>query len=132
MEPHIIISRNHPLLLAGKPVTLAALSDYGFIRYLGQYDDLFPDLFGSPAGTEPSKAIYVSTRSSVMHLISESTFYSVGIYDFDHQSHYEAVSIPIQVTDRDLIFEFGYVTLSGVSLTPLALEFVDALRNRIF
>lgn len=132
VEPHIILSRNHPLLREGKPVTLDALADYGFIRYLGQYDDLFPALFDSSGGSEPTKAIYVSTRSSVMHLIQESSFYSVGIYDCEHQSHYQVISIPIPLTSRDLVFEFGYVTLQGVPLSTLAQEFITALRKRIF
>ncbi len=39
IEPHIIISRKHPLLLQQKPVNLHTLAEYGFLWYLGQCDD---------------------------------------------------------------------------------------------
>ena len=35
IEPHIIISRKHPLLLQQKPVNLHTLAEYGFLWYLG-------------------------------------------------------------------------------------------------
>ena len=132
VEPHIIISKNHPLLQANQPVNLDTLADYGFIRYLGQYDDLFPELFNSPGRAGPAKVIYVSTRGSVMHLIAESTFYTVGIYDFNKQSDYQAVSIPIALADRDLAFEFGYITTKDMPLSSIAMEFIDVVKTRIY
>ena len=40
MTPHILISEHHPLLLERKPVTLEALSGYGFVRYEGQFEEI--------------------------------------------------------------------------------------------
>ena len=37
-EPHVVLSKNHPLVRGGQPITLRSLSPYGVIHYLGQYD----------------------------------------------------------------------------------------------
>ncbi len=39
MAPHIVVSKNHELLRREIPVTLKNLRDYGFVRYIGQYED---------------------------------------------------------------------------------------------
>ena len=133
VEPHIVISKNHPLVVQNKPVNLKTLSEYGFIRNLGQYDDLVYDLFGAEAKKDwngSSRVIYTSTRGTLMRLISESSFYSIGIHDFDCQgSEYQAISIPI--SDSDLMFEFGYVMLEGVPVSGITDEFISAVKKRL-
>jgi len=133
VEPHIVISKNHPLILQKKPVTLDTLSEYCFIRYLGQYDDLVYSLFGPDTKKQWSsspKTIYVSTRGTLMRMISEGTFYSLGIHDFDAQdSAYQAISIPI--ADCDMMFEFGYVMLEGVPVSDITREFIGAVKKRL-
>lgn len=133
VEPHIVISKNHPLIVQHKPVNLHTLSDYGFIRYLGQYDDLVYNLFGPETQNSwngRSKVIYASTRGTLMRMISESTFYSIGIHDFDMQdSAYQAISIPI--SDCDLMFEFGYVMMEGVPVSNITNEFINAVKKRL-
>lgn len=133
VEPHIVISKNHPLIVQNKPINLDTLSEYGFIRYLGQYDDLVYNLFGPDAQkgwNGSSRVIYVSTRGTLMQMISESTFYSLGIHDFDTQdSDYQAISIPI--TDCDLMFEFGYVMMEGVPVSNITHEFINAVKKRL-
>lgn len=132
VEPHIVISKNHPLIVQKKPVNLKTLSDYCFIRYLGQYDDLIYNLFGPDtknAWSSP-RTIYVSTRGTLMKLISEGTFYSLGIHDFDAQdSAYQAISIPI--ADCDMMFEFGYVMMEGVPASDITNEFINAVKKRL-
>ena len=131
-EPHIVLSKNHPLLRQGQPITLRALSSYGAIRYLGQYDDLLSTLFGSEALGDQSESqiIYLSNRESLMRLISVSDFYSIGIHDFELQdSGYQAVSIPI--ADCDFLFEFGYVYSRGTELSRITQEFLQNVEKRL-
>ena len=131
-EPHIVLSKNHPLLRQGQPITLRALSSYGVIRYLGQYDDLLSTLFGSETLGDQSESqiIYLSNRESLMRLISVSDFYSIGIHDFELQdSGYQAVSIPI--ADCDFLFEFGYVYSRGTELSRITQEFLQNVEKRL-
>lgn len=133
VEPHIVISKNHPLIVQNKPINLRTLSGYGFIRYLGQYDDLVYNLLGSDAEDNwngSTRIIYTSTRGTLMRLISESNFYSIGIHDFDAQdSAYQAISIPI--SDSDLMFEFGYIIMEGVPVSGITNEFISAVKKRL-
>ncbi len=133
VEPHIVLSKNHPLLVQGLPVNLQTLSGYGFIRYLGQYDDLLEDLF-SAAGVTPSRIVHVTARSAVLTLISETDFYSAGIYNFDGQNKYNAVSVPVSIPgwEQDLSFEFAYTTLKGFPVSGIDQEFITAVRQRIY
>lgn len=130
--PHIVISKNHELLKAGKPVTLEALREYGFVRYTGQYEDFIynistetkqMDLNNSP------RIIYVYGRAALMHLISVSNFYSIGIQGFSTQdSMYQCLSLPIpECTER---LEFGVVTREGSELSRSEREFVDNVTAR--
>lgn len=131
-EPHIVLSKNHPLVRQGQPITLHALSHYGVIRYLGQYDDLLSSLFGSEAVVDltESKVIYLSNRESLMRLISVSDFYTIGIHDFELQGPgYQAISIPI--ADCDFMFEFGYVFLKGTELSRITQEFLQNVEKRL-
>lgn len=131
-EPHIVISKNHPLIHEGKSITLRALSAYGVIRYLGQYDDLVSALFGSESVCDQteSKVIYMSNRDSLLRLISVSDFYSIGIHDFELQgSKYEAVSIPI--SDCDFMFEFGYAFMEDAKLSMITQEFIENIKKRL-
>lgn len=133
VEPHIVLSKNHPLVVQKKPVNLKTLSEYGFIRYLGQYDDLVYNLFDAESWNSEhnnSKVIYVSARGTLMRLISESSFYSIGIHDFDLQdAAYQAMSIPI--SDCNLMFEFGYTMMKGVPVSSITKEFISAVKKRL-
>lgn len=134
VEPHIVLSKNHPLVLQHKPITLSALAPYGMIRYLGQYDDLTHSLFeAQPPGLRAErsgKVIYLSNRESLMRLISVSDFYSIGIHDFEMQgAGYQAMSVPI--SGCDFLFEFGYVTMEGETLSEITREFLDNVKTRL-
>ena len=131
-EPHVVISKNHPLVVQNKPINLKTLSDYGVIRYLGQFDDLIYSLRESEtdSGCSSRKVIYLSARESLMRLISESDFYSIGIHDFELQdSAYQAISIPI--SGCDFRFEFGYVIPEGAEVSEITLEFLDNVKKRL-
>ena len=133
VEPHIVISKNHPLVRQHKPITLQALAPYGMIRYLGQYDDLAHNLFETQLqGMESnnSKVIYLSNRQSLMRLISVSDFYSIGIHDFEMQdAGYKAMSVPI--SGCDFMFEFGYVKMEGEPLSDITQEFIENVKARL-
>ena len=55
MTPHILISQQHPLLQEGRPVTLEALSGYGFVRYEGQFEDFTYDLLSQADSSIPAR-----------------------------------------------------------------------------
>lgn len=134
VEPHIVLSKHHPLVLQKKPITLSALAPYGMIRYLGQYDDLTHSLFEAQLPelreNRGSKVIYLSNRESLMRLISVSDFYSIGIHDFEMQgAGYQAMSVPI--SGCDFLFEFGYVTMEGETLSAITREFLDNVKTRL-
>jgi len=133
MTPHILISNQHPLLLEGKPVTLEALSGYGFVRYEGQFEDFTYELFSQGSHFNLSinpKMVYIVTRASLLHLLSKTDFYSIGIQDFSMQhASYQVVSIPIE--DCKGMLEFGYVLPAGIRLNRITLEFLRDLKKRL-
>lgn len=133
VEPHIVISKNHPLVMQNKPITLQALKNYGYIRYLGQYDDMAYSMLGSHAQQNSDghvKSVSLSSRGTLMQLISTSDFYGIGIHDFGLQkSIYQAISVPI--SDSDFMFEFGYVTMKDVPLVDIAKEFIEDVKKRL-
>jgi DNA-binding transcriptional LysR family regulator len=133
MTPHILISQQHPLLQAGAPVTLEALSGYGFVRYEGQFEDFTYELFSQGAHfnlSTNSKMVYIVTRASLLHLLSKTDFYSIGIRDFTmQQSSYQVLSIPIE--DCKGMLEFGYVLPIGIRLNQITREFLDDLKQRL-
>lgn len=133
MTPHILISQNHPLLLAGEPVTLETLSGYGFVRYEGQFEDFTYEIVSHGAhfnlGQNP-KTVYIVTRASLLHLLAKTDFYSIGIQDFTmQQSSYQVVSIPIE--DCRGLLEFGYILPAGIRLNSIAQEFLEDLKKRL-
>ena len=133
MTPHILISEHHPLLLERKPVTLEALSGYGFVRYEGQFEDFTYELFSQGAHFNLSanpRIVHIVTRASLLHLLSKTDFYSIGIQDFTmQQASHQVVSIPID--DCEGMLEFGYVLPAGIQLNPITLEFLNDLKRRL-
>ncbi len=131
-EPHILVSDHHPLLKAGKEVTLASLADYGFVRYIGQYEH-FTNRIRSKMGeqnlNQSKRIVYTYGRSTLLRLIGNSDFYGIGINDFSMQeSAYNVRSIPIPGCNGSL--EFGYIALQNKALSPITREFVINLTNR--
>ena len=125
-----MISKDHPLVRAHKPMTRENLAPYGFVRYLGLYDDVLAQLWGSAFSQDRlggKKEIFVTGRATLMNLISQTDFYSVGIHDFDKQlSDFGAVSLPIPGCQASV--EFGYITLQGVPITQIGQEFLHEVQ----
>lgn len=130
---HIIISARHPLIRSGQPVNLTTLAPYGFARYLGQCEDFTYRIFSHNAQYNlnyGSRIVYLTGRASLMHLISNSDFYSIGIHDFSAQTPtYQVLSIPIE--DCGDILEFGYIIPEGTEISPITAEFIDGLTRRL-
>lgn len=135
IKPHIILSGKHPVLKekAKNQVHLEDLSGCGLARYTGQYEDFsyqihcanqYYNLNCSP------RIVYLSDRASLLHLISESDFYSIGIHDFAGQeSIYDVVSIPVE--DCSSMLEFGYLLPTGAVAGGLAEEFLAGVARRL-
>lgn len=132
LTPHIVLSKNHPLLRAGRPVTLEALRDYGFVRYTGQCEDFLYNIATEGQQTDlssSSRIIYVHGRSALMHLISVSNFYTIGIQNFSAQEPmYQCVSIPIPDCVEQI--QFGLISRRGESVSQIEQEFVEDVTQR--
>lgn len=131
-EPNILVADDHPLLKEGKPVDLANLADYGFVRYIGQYED-FTNRIRSEQGeqnlNQSRRIVYTHGRSTLLHLIGKSDFYGIGIHDFSMQeSAYNVRSIPIEGCSASL--EFGYILPEGKEPSAVTREFVADLTAR--
>ena len=133
VEPHIVISRKHPLIQQNRPVTLHTLAEYGFLWYLGQCDDYIYQLLSEGSqDTEKmrSKITYLSSRATLMYMISISDCYSIGIHGFALQeASYQSMSIPIQ--NSGFMLEFGYVMAENAPISEIALEFIRDLKKRL-
>ena len=133
VEPHIIISRNHPLLEQRKPVNLHTLAEYGFLWYLGQCDDYIYQLLAAGSrDTEKMRAkiTYLTSRATLMYMIAISDCYSIGIHDFARQeAAYHSTSIPIQ--NCGFMLEFGYATVADAPVSEITAEFIRDLKKRL-
>jgi len=126
MKPHILVAEDHPLLRAGKAVTLENLAGYPFVRFLGEFEDLTAQ-FGAHH-RQPRRVVYTRARSSLLRLIGSSDFYGLGIDTFERQiSAYRVRSVPIENAGA---LEFGYVFKKDAPLRPIAREFVTELKSR--
>lgn len=132
-QPHIILSKNHPLFRQNQPINLDTLVPYGFVRYIGQYEDFTYKVTVNGIGIDlcqTEKIVYIHGRASLMHLISTSDFYSLGIQSFETQQHaYNVMSVPIEGIEERL--EFGCLLPQNASPSPIVQEFIASLRQRL-
>lgn len=132
VKPHIVISANHKLLKSGRPVTLEALKNYGFVRYQDQYEDFIYHIAFDNLNldlNDSTKIVYVYGRSSLMYLISATNFYTIGIQAFDNQnSMYDVVSVPIEDCTETLCF--GVITQQSSQLTDTMRRFIEIVSRR--
>jgi len=136
-RPHIILSRDHPLLRTGEPVRREQLYDYGMLRYakgllLGteQMDNLWYDAFLDTSRIK--RYIYVYDRATLHNLLVNTNFFTVGTDSGIYQEdiHFMA-SIPFTDPEppQNAILEMGYITNNHVDFASnvIANEFVDLL-----
>lgn len=132
LEPHIVLSQNHQLIKKGLPITLKSLSDYGFVRYNGDYEDFTYHLRVNGEDidlNDSARIVRIHGRASLLHLIATSDFYTVGIQSFEQQqAYYNIISVPIEGCEDRL--EFAYIVPEEVTLSSVTLEFIESLNNR--
>lgn len=131
-RPEICVSKHHELILKGEKITLNSLKDYGFVRYLGQYEDFIYNISNSGHHMDlnnSNKIIYVYGRSTLMQIISSSNFYTIGIIEFDNQdSMYQVLSVPVEECENSI--QFGVITRKNAILDETTLEFIENVTKR--
>lgn len=130
-EPHFILSKNHTLITEGKDVDIDTLAPYGFVRYIGNYEDFTYQITVNGRHVnlnESNKIVSIHGRASLMYLISISDFYSIGIQDFKKQQPlYDSVSLPIKGVEDKL--EFAYLLPQNTEPNEATKEFIENLKH---
>lgn len=130
--PEICVSKHHELIKQGKIISLDTLKKYGFVRYLGQYEDFIYNIMKKGSHKDlnnSSKIIYVYGRATLMSLISTSNFYTIGIREFKKQeSMFDVISVPIECCENSVIFEV--ITKNNAQLNDTTQEFIDNVTER--
>ena len=131
-SPEICVSKHHELIKQNKKITLDALRDYGFTRYIGQYEDFIYNITKNGHQEDlnnSDKTIYVYGRATLMNLISVSNCYTIGIMPFEKQnSMFDVLSIPIEGCQDAIIFEI--ITKNNAQLNETTREFIEVLSQR--
>lgn len=77
-----------------------------------------------------SKITYLSSRATLMYMISISDCYSIGIHDFAKQeASYHSTSIPIP--NCGFMLEFGYAMRKDTPMTAIVQEFIYDLKKKL-
>lgn len=130
-EPEICISKNHELFKKEEKISLNNLKDYGFVRYLGQYEDFIYNILKKGFHDDlnnSNKIIYVYGRSTLLNLISISNFYTIGIKEFENQkSMFDVVSVPIDGCESTILFSL--ITRKDESLNDTSKEFIKDIKE---
>lgn len=131
-RPEICVSKHHELIRQEKKITLEALKDYGFVRYLGQYEDFIYNITNKGHHMDlnnSNKIIYVYGRATLMQLISTTNCYTIGITEFDNQDPmFQVLSVPIEGCENSIQFEI--ITRKKASLDETAQKFIDNVTAR--
>lgn len=132
MRPHIVISANHALHKQNLPITLDCLADFGMVRYDEDYENFtYQITVGNTEYNlnESPRVARIHDRASLLHLISSSNFFTLGIQNFDQQLPcYDIVSIPVDGCEQRL--EFAYIHTKEKQLSPTMLELIENLKCR--
>ena len=132
LSPCIVISRNHPVYLKNPEIIdVEDLKYYGFVRYIGEFEDFIYNLQidGKQVDLDKGdKKVYIYGRATLMHMVAATNFYTVGIKDFDIQRQvYNVVSVPIKGCENKL--NFGYVVREESVLSNTAAGFIEKLKK---
>ena len=133
-KPYVVISAEHPLV-RGRDVAeldINELQGYGFVRYIGQYEDFFYNIstqYGLVDLNEFPKIIYVNDRMEQIRLISTTNFFTIGLTKFPYQSSlFNVDNIPLKGCSEHL--RFGIIMKEGKKPTGIESEFISAVRER--
>lgn len=130
--PEICVSKHHELIQQGNIISLDSLKKYGFVRYLGQYEDFIYNIMKKGSHKDlnnSSKIIYVYGRATLMNLISTSNFYTIGIREFENQeAMFDVISVPIEGCENSVLFEV--ITRNNAQLNDRTQEFITNVTER--
>ena len=133
-RPCVSLSADHPLLQQGpvKEIEVSRLLDYGFVRYISQYEGLLYSISlenGIVDLNDSPRIIYVKDRMEQMRVISETSFYTIGIPAFPFQERlFGVVAIPLKGCSESLCF--GIITRKDLKPSPVEAEFITAVKQR--
>lgn len=132
LNPCVVLKSTHPVYLKNPTeIDIDDLSNYGFVRYIGQFEDFIYNLMIDEKLKDldnSQKIVYIYGRATLLHLISATDFYTVGIRDFDIQRQvYNIVSVPIKGCKNRL--KFGYIIPRNVELTNTSKLFLENLKK---
>ena len=133
-KPYVFLSMNHELLRGKKvrELDIRDLLNYGFVRYIGQYEDFFYHIAtenGIVDLNDSAKIAYVNDRMEQIRLLARSNFYTIGIPKYpDEGIHYNVVNIPLRATNEHL--RFGILTKESKRPTDIEDEFIAELKSR--
>lgn len=133
-KPYVFLSAEHELL-RDKEVTeldIRDLLNYGFVRYIGQYEDFFYHIAtenGVVDLNDSAKIIYVNDRMEQIRLLAHSNFYTIGIPKYpDEGLHYKVANIPLRACNEHL--RFGIITKENKRPTDIEAEFIEEVTTR--
>ncbi len=132
-SPYVCLSAQHELIrrFGRRGIHFQDLRDYGFVRYIGQYEDFIYHIStekGPVDLNETRKIVYVNDRQEQMVLLSRTNFFTVGIMEFQGQdSLYKVVSIPLLGCSEHL--RFGVLLNQGAMLSRMETDFIQLLRK---
>jgi len=130
-RPYVCLSKDHPLLQSGavKELNIRDLLSYGFVRYIGQYEDFLYHIStenGVVDLNESSRITFVNDRAGQMRLISETNYYTIGIPEFQYQDAlYDVVSVPLKNCSDHICF--GILTKKEWRPSPIERDFTDTV-----
>jgi len=133
-RPCVSLSADHPLLQNGpvEEIDVADLLDYGFVRYISQYEGLLYSIAhenGIVDLNDSPRIIYVKDRMEQMRVIAETSFYTIGIPAFPFQERlFGVVAIPLKGCSESLCF--GIITRRDLKPSPVENEFIAAVKER--
>jgi len=113
-KPYVFLSAEHELLRDKevRELDIRDLLNYGFVRYIGQYEDFFYHIAtenGVVDLNDSAKIIYVNDRMEQIRLLAHSNFYTIGIPKYpDEGLHYKVANIPLRASNEHL--RFGIIT----------------------
>lgn len=125
--PYVCLSSDHELLNGSSGIDISELKNYGFVRYIGQFEDFIYHITAENLHldlNDSSRIVYVSDRAEQMNLISTGGFFTIGISEFSGQnSLYGVVSVPLMNCSEHILF--GIVTKRNGKLSDAEREFID-------
>lgn len=132
-KPYVVISAEHELLKNGSAeLDIEDLRRFGFVRYIGQYEDFFYSI-ATESGlvdlNDSDKIIYVNDRMEQIRLISTTNFYTIGLTKFPYQSSlFNVENVPLKGCRENL--KFGIIMKENTKPTDIENEFISAVRQR--